>query len=124
MMINEHNKICLGSSGASDPDCEGGGGAGGRVSLHFKEDMFSGRIKAHGGSGHECGGAGTVLRYNMDNSTNKLTVDNENACTPINSRVEWSQLTATHRGQLSFYTWLFDDTTSHEHTFEVGNIKS
>ncbi|XP_053376792.1 adhesin BmaC autotransporter-like [Mercenaria mercenaria] len=111
-----------GWTGESDPGCLGGGGAGGRVALHRAVDTFSGAILAHGGTGYECGGAGTVLRMNTTDNTKKLTVDNENVCTPQDSRVDWTQLSDTHRGQLSFHTWLFDDPNSHDHVFEEVHL--
>lgn len=99
--------------------CHGGGGAGGRVTIYSGEYHYSGKVTAYGGSGYECGGAGTVLNIDTNNRTKKLTVDNANMCAPLSSTIDWSKLTEQHRGQLSFYTWLFDRTTSHEHVFDV-----
>lgn len=111
-----------GWTGVSDPGCQGGGGAGGRVALHYSASTFTGDINAYGGAGHECGGAGTVLKRDTNSDTKKLSVDNKNICEPLNSRVDWSALSATHRGQMSFHTWLFDEPGSHVHVFEVGVI--
>lgn len=114
----------LGWTQNSDPGCQGGGGAGGRIAIHYHDNTFSGTVKAHGGIGYECGGAGTFLKINSTHGTKKLTVDNENVCTPLDTRVEWTQLSDTHRGQLSFHTWLIDDPDSHEHMFDVTNTFS
>jgi hypothetical protein len=38
--------------------------------------------------------------------------------------VDWSQLTQTHKGQLSFYTWLVDDPDAHGHIFDVSNLNN
>ncbi|WAR26294.1 hypothetical protein MAR_011998 [Mya arenaria] len=103
----------------SDSNCQGGGGAGGRVALRFNDDSaFSGTVKAYGGRGYECGGAGTYLRVDVDDDVKKLFVDNENVCTPLDARVDWEKLTETHKGQLSFHTWLFDEGDDHEHVFD------
>ncbi|KAL4230250.1 hypothetical protein ACF0H5_010636 [Mactra antiquata] len=123
--ITEDGKIQAhgGSSiGLTNSACHGGGGAGGRVTIYSKEDHYSGKITAHGGAGLECGGAGTVLKIDTSNGTKKLIVDNENVCTPLSSRVDWSKLSQQHRGQLSFYTWLFDRTTSHVHVFDEVHL--
>lgn len=97
----------------------GGGGAGGRVAIHYSTSTYTGQIIAHGGSGHECGGAGTVLKLDTDDNSKRLSVDNNNMCTPLDTRIDWSALTATHRGQMSFHTWLFDEQGSHSHIFAV-----
>ncbi|KAH3880040.1 hypothetical protein DPMN_003952 [Dreissena polymorpha] len=68
----------------------------------------------------ECGGAGTYIRQNTATGKKYLSVDNENICTPLSPRVDWSKLTATHKGQLSFHTWLFDALNSHDHIFDVS----
>jgi len=94
------------------------------VALHYNDDSaWIGTVQAHGGSGHECGGAGTYLRVDTDDNIKKLTVDNENICTPLNARVEWDKLTATHKGQLSFHTWLFDEGENHVHVFDVRTVE-
>lgn len=101
-----------------DSNCVGGGGAGGRVALHLAVDAYTGKISAYGGSGHECGGAGTVLKRNTESDYKELIVDNEDVCTPLSSRVEWSLLSDTHRGQLSHHTWIVDESL--EHVFDVS----
>ena len=55
---------------------DGGGGAGGRVAVHFESSRFAGTFSAHGGySGSEAGGPGTV--YLAENSTHRtMIIDN------------------------------------------------
>lgn len=89
------------------------------MALHYSTSTYTGKINAHGGAGHECGGAGTVLQRDTDDDTKTLSVDNNNMCTPLDSRVDWSSLTSTHRGQMSFHTWLFDEPGTHTHIFKV-----
>jgi hypothetical protein len=49
--------------------CLGGGGAGGRIAIHYSNNTYTGKTDAFGGKGYECGGAGTVLfRELSDNS--------------------------------------------------------
>ncbi|KAL4226615.1 hypothetical protein ACF0H5_014598 [Mactra antiquata] len=105
-----------------DPNCLGGGGSGGRVAMYFSDNTYTGDIKAHGGIGYECGGAGTVLKYDTSSDYKELIVDNEDICTPVSSRIEWSDLSDTHRGQLSFFTWIFDQDGSHDHVFDTVHL--
>ena len=109
---------------ARSDSCDGGGGAGGRVAIHYEEHQFQGTTLSHGGRGYECGGSGLVLFYNVKNNTKRLKVDNRNTCTPKNPEVDWTRLTSTHRGQLSFHTWIFDEPGSHTHTFDVNSFYS
>ena len=104
-------------------DCQGGGGAGGRVAIDYTTDHFTGTILSYGGRGYECGGAGTVLRKDTGSNAVRLVVDNNNICTPLNPRIEWDYLGDTNRGKNSFHTWLFDqDGSSHFHQFEVSIV--
>ena len=105
---------------AADLNCMGGGGAGGRVSVHYNQTLFEGSVEAHGGTGHECGGAGIVLMHDTQNNSKALTVNNDNVCTPLSDTIDWTQLTDTHRGQLSFTTWIFDEPGFHDHFFTVS----
>ena len=101
--------------------CLGGGGAGGRVAIYYRNDKFTGTILSYGGLGYECGGAGTVLTKDTVANTTKLVVDNNNRCLPIEPNVDWNTLSDVNRGQNSFLTWLFDqDNTGHSHQFEVS----
>ena len=101
--------------------CQGGGGAGGRVAVDYRQDHFTGTILSHGGSGYECGGAGTILRRDTLTDKVKLIVDNKNRCDPLASRVEWDSLNENNRGKNTARTWLYDrDTTNHTHIFEAS----
>ena len=103
-------------------ECFGGGGAGGRVAIHYTADEYTGTILSHGGAGLECGGAGTVLRKDTGANTVKLLVDNGDICSPLDAEVGWSSLSDTNRGQNSFLTWLYDQEGSHTHEFEVSSL--
>ena len=122
---NPSGPNCTNSSNPFTPDdnCLGGGGAGGRVAIHYTADEFTGIILSHGGSGYECGGAGTVLRKDTAANTTKLLVDNGDICTPVQPEVSWDTLSDMNRGQNSFLTWLYDqDNTGHAHVFEVSSV--
>ena len=108
---------------SANDSCLGGGGAGGRVAIHYTADEFTGTILSYGGLGYECGGAGTVLRKDSAANTTKLSVDNNNRCVPIEPSVDWDTLSDANRGQNSFLTWLYDqDNTGHTHEFEVSGL--
>ena len=78
----------------------GGGGAGGRVSINFAENVtFSEfRYLANGGyPGRECdeceaGGPGTVYIYHLIEDHSTLIIDNNGAPPPITRYVNWDSL--------------------------------
>lgn len=73
-----------GSVPLTGTECFGGGGSGGRVAIHFESDTYTGELYANGGaSSLECGGAGTVIYHDTDDSNYKLVVDNKDTCTPL-----------------------------------------
>ena len=54
-------------------------GGGGRISLWYRADGFSGITLARGGSGYVYGGAGTIYTRANGQPTGKLLVDNGGA---------------------------------------------
>ena len=97
----------------------GGGGGGGRIAVWYKQLEFTGNVMAHGGTSNvECGGAGTILWHNTTNNNNRLVVNNNDLCTPLITRVDYSNLDGSHRGRDSFHTWLFDRGDDHSHMFD------
>lgn len=88
--------------------CLGGGGAGGRIAVHYTNYTYSGTKDAYGGSGHECGGAGTVLFKDLSDNSNSLLVDNNHVCSPLKPNINFNELSDIGRKEYSFHTWVFD----------------
>lgn len=100
--------------------CLGGGGAGGRIALHYDTYSYSGKLKAYGGTGFECGGAGTVLFRDTSSSSDTLQVDNNNMCSPIDPSIDFDELSDIGRRKYSCVTWIYDKddcTGSCSHSF-------
>lgn len=70
------------NGGAVDPLGGGGGGGGGRIAVYLITNLFTGTITAHGGTGANAGGPGTVYifdRTNIDGDLvqfGQITIDN------------------------------------------------
>ena len=83
---------------------------------------MTGTSTAFGGSGHECGGAGTILyREHTDGvvTANRLIVDNDASrdCTALDQRISYADLSDLSRGSDSYRTYIHDTGSSHEHEF-------
>ena len=66
-----------------------------------------------------------MLRKDTRANKVKMIVDNNNICTPLETRVEWESLSDANRGRNSFLTWLYDrDSTEHSHILEVSSLNS
>ena len=83
--------------------------------------LSTGTTTAYGGTGHECGGAGTILYRDRDGSTlsNRLIVDNDASrdCVALDDRITYADLSDLSRGSDSFRTYIHDIDGVHEHTF-------
>ncbi len=114
--------LARGGSVSSDPTaCYGGGGSGGRITIHYSDSsLFLGSAVAHGGASlYECGGAGTILWHDLATDSYKLVVDNHDLCERLSDSIEYETLDDLHQGQESFHTWLFDlDENTHSHRFD------
>ena len=86
-------------------------------------------MTSYGGTGLECGGAGTILYRDRDDASgdlsNRLIVDNDasrDECVPLEERITYADLSDLSRGADSFRTYIHDIDGVHEHTFaEVGS---
>ena len=91
--VYDYNNEAMGTSG--------GGGAGGRIAMYFTQNTtFSEfRYLSNGGwPGRECddcesGGPGTVFLYHKVENHRTLVIDNDNAPSPKDLYVNWSDLT-------------------------------
>jgi hypothetical protein len=54
----------------------GGGGGGGRIALYFSTNQFTGTTFAHGGTGVNAGGAGTIYTRTNSSPVGQMLVDN------------------------------------------------
>lgn len=88
--------------------CMGGGGSGGRIAIHYTMYSYTGELKGYGGTGYECGAAGTVLFRDMSTSSDTLQVDNNNVCSPLSQNIDFDKLTDVGRRKYSCKTWLYD----------------
>jgi hypothetical protein len=64
----------------------GGGGGGGRVSITYNSNLFTGAVSAHGGLGFVSGGAGTIFLRQINSTLGQLTINNAGivgATTPV-----------------------------------------
>ncbi|MFC1952598.1 FG-GAP-like repeat-containing protein [Chloroflexota bacterium] len=84
--------------GGNAVEYKAGGGAGGRIAIYYITDNFIGIKSAHGGSGIEYGGAGTIF---LDNMPQVMISTNQ---TPVEALVE-SPPTKPYSAQLrTFYS--------------------
>ena len=53
-----------------------GGGGGGRISLNYTSNKYTGVLSAKGGTGYAAGGAGTIYSKAVNSANGMLIVDN------------------------------------------------
>ena len=111
-----------GGSASGETNCRGGGGAGGRAAITQRSNTFTGTVTSFGGTGHECGGAGTILyrdRQDDDSLLNRLIVDNDatRECEALEARIEYAELTDINRGSDSYRTYIHDVDDVEQHSF-------
>ncbi|KAL8620488.1 hypothetical protein ACOMHN_056880 [Nucella lapillus] len=112
-----------GSVAPAPTSCRGGGGGGGRVAVYYSTNRFQGDALAQGGGqGHECGGSGTVVWRDVNQTGFELVVDNRGLCQPLDPAINFGVLSDTHRGEHSFHTWLYDPAQGHRHEFKAVTI--